>query len=66
MRRALLGLLLAAPAAAQDVVGEFPHVAVPPQNPLTVEKARLGQALFHEEQLSSDDTMACATCPRSR
>src|SRR5688572_24375054 len=68
MRRALLGLLLAAPAAApsaaQDVIGEFPRVEVPPENPLTVEKARLGQALFHEEQLSSDDTMACATCHR--
>ena len=64
MRRVLLGLLLAAPAAAQDVIGEFPRVEVPRENPLTVEKVRLGQALFHEEQLSSDDTMACATCHR--
>jgi cytochrome c peroxidase len=48
--------------AAQDVIGEFPHVQVPVENPLTPEKIRLGQALFFEEQVSSDDTMACATC----
>ena len=64
MPRVLLLLALAAPAAAQDVIGEFPRVEVPPENPLTVAKARLGWALFHEEQLSSDDTMACATCHR--
>ncbi|MSR63843.1 MAG: hypothetical protein EXS08_15565 [Planctomycetes bacterium] len=54
--------VLAASAAAQDVIGSFPDVQVPVENPLTPEKVRLGQALFFEEQLSSDDTMACATC----
>ncbi len=54
--------LLAGPAAAQDVIGDFPVVQVPPGNPLTPAKIRLGQALFFEEQLSSDDTTACATC----
>lgn len=34
----------------------------PPQNPTTAEKAVLGKMLFWEEQLSSDGTMACATC----
>ncbi|MGB0951626.1 MAG: cytochrome-c peroxidase [Planctomycetota bacterium] len=34
----------------------------PPQNPYTAEKAVLGKMLFWEEQLSSDDTMACGTC----
>jgi cytochrome c peroxidase len=62
---ALASLLLAAPSAAQDVVGEFPHVKVPAENPQTPEKISLGKALFHEEQLSSDDTMACATCHRT-
>jgi cytochrome c peroxidase len=57
----LLWFLLASP---QDLVGEFPRVEVPAENPLTEAKVRLGQALFHEEQLSSDDTMACATCHR--
>ena len=57
-------LALAARAAAQDVVGEFPVVQVPDGNPMTPEKIRLGQALFYEEQVSSDDTMACGTCHR--
>lgn len=35
---------------------------VPPQNPLTPEKAVLGKALFWDEQLSHDDTVACGTC----
>lgn len=62
------GLCLAAltafagPLCAQDVIGAFPDVQVPVENPLTPEKIHLGQALFFEEQLSSDDTMACATC----
>jgi cytochrome c peroxidase len=55
---------LGARAAAQDVIGEFPVVQVPPGNELTPAKIRLGQALFFEEQLSSDDSMACATCHR--
>jgi cytochrome c peroxidase len=44
------------------VIGTFPNVAVPPGNPMTPAKIQLGKALFFEEQLSSDDTMACATC----
>lgn len=60
----LLSSLLGAPARAQDMVGEFPVPAVPEGNPLTPAKILLGKALFFEEQLSSDDTMACATCHR--
>lgn len=44
------------------IVGNFPQVAVPLANPLTPEKVLLGKALFFEEQLSADDTVACATC----
>ncbi len=53
---------LAGRGRAQDLIGEFPVVQVPPGNPLTPGKALLGQALFYEEQLSSDGTVACATC----
>lgn len=59
---AFFGALLATHVTAQDVIGAFPVVQVPPGNPPTPAKIRLGQALFFEEQLSSDDTMACATC----
>jgi cytochrome c peroxidase len=53
---------LAGGAGAQELIGSFPNVLVPPGNPQTPDKILLGQALFFEEQLSSDDTVACATC----
>lgn len=40
----------------------LPPVPIPAQNPLTPEKAVLGKILFWDEQLSSDNTMACGTC----
>jgi cytochrome c peroxidase len=55
------GILLGGSAAAQTI-GSFPNVAVPPGNAMTPAKIELGKALFFEEQLSSDNTMACATC----
>ena len=36
----------------------------PPENPVTPEKAVLGKILFWDEQLSSDNTVACGTCHR--
>jgi cytochrome c peroxidase len=42
--------------------GPLPEPPVPAGNPITVEKALLGKLLFWEEQLSSDNTMACGTC----
>ncbi|MEQ1893478.1 MAG: cytochrome-c peroxidase [Planctomycetota bacterium] len=57
-------VLATAPAESvtAQTIGSFPTPAVPAGNPLTEEKLQLGKALFFEEQLSSDDTMACATC----
>ncbi|MFT7679522.1 MAG: cytochrome c peroxidase [Planctomycetota bacterium] len=55
--RAILLLALSGPALAQ--LGPPP---VPPQNPITPEKTILGKALFWDEQLSSDSTIACGTC----
>jgi len=42
--------------------GALPEVPVPPENPITEAKRILGKILFWEEQLSSDDTVACGTC----
>ncbi len=42
----------------------LPDVPVPPENPITEAKRVLGKILFWEEQLSSDDTIACGTCHR--
>jgi len=50
-------LALAGPVRAQLGPPE-----VPSENPITEEKRILGKLLFFEEQLSSDNTMACGTC----
>lgn len=42
----------------------YPEVAYPDDNPYSAEKALLGKALFWDEQLSSDNTVACGTCHR--
>jgi len=55
----LASLALASVAPAQSLLGTPP---APPENPITAEKAVLGKALFWDEQLSSDGSMACGTC----
>lgn len=62
-----LRLCLAAAAAvavAQSAAAQtfFPPVPTPPGNPTTPAKALLGKALFWDEQLSADRTIACGTC----
>jgi len=43
----------------------LPPVQTPVVNEVTAEKAVLGKILFWDEQLSSDNTVACGTCHRS-
>jgi len=57
---ALIGLTVAALPAAS----ELPPVPSPPENPVTESKRVLGKILFWDEQLSSDDSVACGTCHR--
>ena len=53
------------PAAATAGAGAgLPPVPVPPENPITEEKRVLGKILFWDEQLSSDDSLACGSCHR--
>jgi len=43
--------------------GPLPPVApAPPGNPVTLAKTNLGKVLFWEEQLGSNQSMACGTC----
>jgi cytochrome c peroxidase len=42
--------------------GPLPPVPVPPDNPQTDAKIRLGRALYFETLLSADNTISCATC----
>ncbi|MHC4940344.1 MAG: cytochrome c peroxidase [Planctomycetota bacterium] len=49
-------------AKLPDPDAAMPPVPVPRGNPITREKALLGKILFWEQQLSSNDTIACGTC----
>lgn len=42
--------------------GGMPPLPVPAQNPITPQKAILGKLLFWEEQMSSNNRIACGTC----
>ncbi len=54
-------VMLAAPGW-QRGSGNLPTVPVPVENPITEDKRLLGKALFYDEQLSTDNTVSCATC----
>ena len=43
----------------------YPKVTYPPENQPSAKKATLGKILFWDQQLGSDDTMACGTCHRA-
>jgi cytochrome c peroxidase len=60
----LLGVVLLGVVRPALVLGELPPVPVPAENPITEPKRVLGKILFWDEQLSSDDTVACGTCHR--
>jgi cytochrome c peroxidase len=40
----------------------FPQPTVPKDNPLTVEKIKLGRYLFYDPRLSANGTQSCASC----
>jgi cytochrome c peroxidase len=75
MRRQILvtlsAALLLAAAAGQPGLraeggflanGALPAVPVPPDNPQTDAKVRLGAQLYFDTRLSADGTISCATC----
>ncbi len=57
-----LALLLATAGTALAQDRPLGPVPVPPENPITEAKRVLGKILFFDEQLSSDDSVACGTC----
>jgi cytochrome c peroxidase len=59
---ALLAGLVALAAGAASAA--LPPVPVPAENPVTESKRVLGKILFWDEQMSSDNTVACGTCHR--
>ncbi len=58
MRTLLSTLVLVSAAFSQGL----PPVPMPPENPTTPAKVVLGKMLFYEEQMSSDNSSACASC----
>jgi cytochrome c peroxidase len=66
MRRLVLALLLAPLAACTQAPPPaplgLPALEVPPDNPLTPQKAALGRKLFFDRRLSPNGTMSCAMC----
>ena len=60
--RAGFTALVGAAVAAAALGGPLPPVPVPTENPITEPKRILGKLLFWDEQLSSDDSVACGTC----
>lgn len=58
--RPALAALLSLHAAT--AIAELPAVPEPPENPITEDKRILGKMLFWDEQLSSDNSVACGTC----
>jgi len=59
---AVLSLVALTTAVSVAHGQQLPPVPVPPGNPITEAKVRLGQTLFWDEQLGSDSTVACGTC----
>jgi cytochrome c peroxidase len=57
-----IGFLTVLALAAQSGSHGLPDVPVPGENPITENKRVLGKILFWEEQLSSDNAVACGTC----
>jgi len=57
-----LGLVMFTATGTAPRGSNLPDVPFPTNNRLTEEKRVLGKILFYEEQLSTDNTVACATC----
>ncbi len=55
-------LLGAALGAAEEAGAQLPPAPAPVENPASETKRVLGKLLFWEEQLSSDNDVACGTC----
>ncbi len=49
-------------ASGQEAPLGLPPVPVPADNPVTPEKAALGERLFMDKRFSADGTVSCATC----
>jgi cytochrome c peroxidase len=59
-------LLAGYATSSRTLVAALPAVPTPAQNPITPEKAVLGKILFWDEQVSTSNVVACASCHAPR
>ena len=66
MKHIMAGLGIIVVVSLQTVTATtplgLPPVPIPENNPITTEKIKLGDKLFHDKRFSSDGTVSCATC----
>jgi len=53
-------------AFRQEFPRGIPRIAIPADNPMTVETVALGRRLFYDRRLSGNGRFACATCHQQR
>lgn len=46
--------------------GDLPDPDIPDDNPLTIQKVKLGRMLFYEKRLSLDGSISCSSCHRQK
>jgi len=61
LRIGVIAVMLSASAAFAAPLG-LPPVPVPADNPITPDKVKLGDKLFHDKRFSSTGEVSCATC----
>lgn len=49
-----------------EIPDHFPQMAIPEDNPMTVEGVELGRRLFYDKILSKDNTVSCASCHKQK
>ncbi len=65
LQRSLVSMVLFMGISSMAWAQGLPPVPVPSANAITPSKAVLGKILFWDEQMSSDNRMACGTCHRT-
>lgn len=58
----IAALLLAPPSLAGPARTDEPIRPIPPADDLDKDRVELGEQLFHDTRLSTDDTISCASC----
>lgn len=61
-RKPALSVTVTTPFGTFPALAALPEVPVPPDNPITPAKVKLGRMLFFDNRLSGDVEVSCSTC----